>query len=129
MSDFIKRLGREMKGHEEEYRGFLIDKLDYPYTWAAPDFDGAPIDHETPTSDPHGSGSMKDCREAIDLHLAELADEKVAKMATYFEKVPQLYKDSLNVYFEQTNAKDFQREHLECLVGMIYSAGIMAALK
>jgi len=55
------------------YKGFEIHPHHTDYFWCGPDFDGGDIDWETPTQDPHGSGSLQQCREAIDELLAEWA--------------------------------------------------------
>lgn len=59
------------------YKGFEITPVyglhAEDYFWCGPDFDGGDIDFETPTQDPHGSGSLQQCREAIDELLAEWA--------------------------------------------------------
>ena len=59
----------------EIYRGFEILPLMYSsdYFWCGLDYDGAPIDYDTPTDSPHGTGTMQECKDAIDELLAEFA--------------------------------------------------------
>lgn len=55
------------------YRGMeLTPTYGMEYFWCYPDFDGGDIDWETPTQDPHGTGTIDQCHDQIDEHLAEL---------------------------------------------------------
>ena len=116
---------RELKSHEQDYRGFIIECTGDTrgYFWAGYDFDGAPIDHETPTQDPHGSGTVEQCKTEIDQHLAEVADKVPA--FDYYESIPQRYKDAINSFLDVTKAEDYEREHLQQIVGMVHDSGKM----
>ena len=61
------------------YKGHEITPAYQGYFWCAPDFDGGDIDFETATQDPHGSGTLEQCKEAIDEHLADLEFDSIGE--------------------------------------------------
>ena len=57
------------------YKGFEITPVSNgQHFWCGRDFDGGDIDYETPTQDPHGNGSIQECKAAIDEHLLDGAE-------------------------------------------------------
>ncbi len=83
----------------QEYKGFVLSAVyGDQFTWCSEDFDGADIDFETGTKDPHGSGTLEQCHEAIDELIAEdVADQEAkAKAHKVSGQVRELFRPILD---------------------------------